>query len=252
MAINPGLSYTGQADAPSAADDDNVQDIGSSTGAGAGALVEFGKTKGMNVSGKVPLGAADTAEMLQRMQALLDERSSPMNTFLGGLQRASAWGSGGTQGPSAALTAMDRQRQLEQADTLAMQQNMAALKAQQAARQNSLAGLGLPGYGTQPQGQAGTQPSKAAEKIEQAAQAETDREAVSSVLIDTEDDLEIEVGDVVRYVELTQPNDVLTVQITQGKDDFANGVVNENRPLAQALLGAVVGDEVLLHLEHSQ
>jgi transcription elongation GreA/GreB family factor len=41
---------------------------------------------------------------------------------------------------------------------------------------------------------------------------------------------------------------VLTVQITHGKDDFANGIVNESRPLAQALLGAVVGDEVALHL----
>jgi transcription elongation GreA/GreB family factor len=100
-------------------------------------------------------------------------------------------------------------------------------------------------------GQAATQTSKAAEKNEQAAQAETDREAVSSVLIDTEDDLEIEVGDVIRYVDLASPNDLLTVQITLGKDDFANGIVNENRPLAQALLGAVVGDEVLLHLAGS-
>ncbi len=31
-------------------------------------------------------------------------------------------------------------------------------------------------------------------------------------------------------------------------DDFANGIVNESRPLAQALLGAVIGDEVALHL----
>ena len=100
-------------------------------------------------------------------------------------------------------------------------------------------------------GHAATPTSKAAENIEQAAQAETDREAVISALIDTEDDLEIEVGDVVRYVDLTHPNDLLTVQITQGKDDFANGIVNENRPLAQALLGAVVGDEVLLHLAGS-
>ncbi|MDN3987024.1 DUF4011 domain-containing protein [Zwartia vadi] len=99
--------------------------------------------------------------------------------------------------------------------------------------------------------QAAAQTSNAAEKFEQTAHSETDREAVSSVLIDTEDDLEIEVGDVVRYADLAQPNDVLTVQITQGKDDFANGIVNVNRPLAQALIGAVVGDEVLLHLAGS-
>ena len=70
-------------------------------------------------------------------------------------------------------------------------------------------------------------------------------------MIDTDDDLEIEVGDVIRYVDLAKPSDVLTVQITHGKDDFANGIVNESRPLAQALLGAVVGDEVALHLAGS-
>ena len=89
------------------------------------------------------------------------------------------------------------------------------------------------------------------EPVENGAQAEMDREAISSFLIDTEDDLEIEVGDVIRYVDLAKPSDVLTVQITHGKDDFANGIVNESRPLAQALLGAVVGDEVALHLAGS-
>lgn len=86
------------------------------------------------------------------------------------------------------------------------------------------------------------------ERVENTAQAEIDREAVSLVLIDTEDDLEIEVGDVIRYVDLANPNDVLTVQITSGKDDFSNGIVHESRPLAQALIGAVIGDEVVLHL----
>jgi len=84
--------------------------------------------------------------------------------------------------------------------------------------------------------------------VQNAAQAEKEREAVSSALIANEDDLEIEVGDVVRYVDLAKPNDVLTIQIIHGKDDFANGIVNESRPLAQVLLSAVVGDEVALHL----
>jgi len=88
-------------------------------------------------------------------------------------------------------------------------------------------------------------------QIENTKKADVERETISSVLIDSEDDLEIEVGDVVRYVDLTSPNDVLTVQITKGKDDFANGIVNESRPLAQAILGAVVGDEVVLHLAGS-
>lgn len=100
-------------------------------------------------------------------------------------------------------------------------------------------------------GQPAARVTQEVEPVENAAQAEMDREAVSSVLIDTEDDLEIEVGDVIRYVDLAKPSDVLTVQITHGKDDFANGIVNESRPLAQALLGAVVGDEVALHLAGS-
>jgi transcription elongation GreA/GreB family factor len=84
--------------------------------------------------------------------------------------------------------------------------------------------------------------------VENNEQAEIDREAVNSVLIDTEEDLQVEVGDLVRYVDMANPNDILTVQITRGNDDFPNGIVNESRPLAQALLGAVVGDEVVLHL----
>ena len=100
-------------------------------------------------------------------------------------------------------------------------------------------------------GQPTTNKTKVVEQVENTAQAVIDREAVNAVLIDTEDDLEIEVGDVVRYVDLAKSNDILTVQITSGKDDFSNGIVNESRPLAQALLGAVVGDEIALHLTGS-
>jgi transcription elongation GreA/GreB family factor/very-short-patch-repair endonuclease len=105
------------------------------------------------------------------------------------------------------------------------------------------------------EGQGAVQPTdrviQEVEQVKNTAQAEIEREAVSSVLIDTEDDLEIEVGDVIRYVDLAKPSDVLTVQITDEKENLANGIVNESRPLAQALLGAVVGDEVVLHLAGS-
>lgn len=100
-------------------------------------------------------------------------------------------------------------------------------------------------------GQPTTNTTQVVEQVENTAQAVIDREAVNAVLIDTEDDLEIEVGDVVRYVDIAKSNDILTVQITSGKDDFSNGIVNESRPLAQALLGAVVGDEIALHLTGS-
>ena len=85
-------------------------------------------------------------------------------------------------------------------------------------------------------------------KNQSASQTALDLEDISSVLIADDDDLEVAVGDVVRYADLDKPLDILTVQITNGKDDFENGIVNESRPLAQVLLGAVVGDEVTLHL----
>jgi transcription elongation GreA/GreB family factor len=84
--------------------------------------------------------------------------------------------------------------------------------------------------------------------VDVATLSEDDRKAVSAALIDTDEDLEVEVGDVVRYVDKSRPDDVLTMQITKGKDDFANGIFNQSRPLPQVLLGAVVGDEVVLHL----
>ena len=75
-----------------------------------------------------------------------------------------------------------------------------------------------------------------------------ERDAVSSALISDVEHLEVEVSDIVNYVDLHQPADVLTVQITDGVDNFQNGIINEARPLAKALLGAIQGDEIVLHL----
>ena len=55
-------------------------------------------------------------------------------------------------------------------------------------------------------------------------------------------------GDLVRYVDVLKPDDVLTVRISDRANDLANGVISNNTPLAQVLLGALVGDEVQLHL----
>ena len=79
-------------------------------------------------------------------------------------------------------------------------------------------------------------------------QEEAERSVVQGALIESEDDLEVEVGDVVRYVDISKPGDVITVQITAKRDDFPNGLISESRPLAQTLLGAVMGDEVTLHV----
>jgi superfamily I DNA and/or RNA helicase/TPR repeat protein/transcription elongation GreA/GreB family factor/very-short-patch-repair endonuclease len=79
---------------------------------------------------------------------------------------------------------------------------------------------------------------------------EDEKEEINSVLVDDEDYEEVEINDTVKYVDILKPDDILTVQIVSAheKDDITNGVISELRPLAGILLGAVVGDEVNLHL----
>lgn len=90
--------------------------------------------------------------------------------------------------------------------------------------------------------------SKGPISTESNLELEIERDVISSVLIPDAEYLEVEVGDVINYVDLHKPADVLTVQITDGVDNFENGIVNEARPLAKALLGAIQGDEIALHL----
>lgn len=122
-----------------------------------GVIVEMGKPKTgtMGVSGKTTLGPDETSQLLANMQAELNRRSSPMNTFLSGLQRASAWGSGGVEGPSAALTALDRAQLLRDQDTRALQDKMLAIKGAQAAGDRFLTDVGYKPAAAQPAGQPG-------------------------------------------------------------------------------------------------
>jgi very-short-patch-repair endonuclease len=75
-----------------------------------------------------------------------------------------------------------------------------------------------------------------------------DLETVRSALLAFDDDLSVRVGDTVRYFDVKKPQDILTVQITQERTDTTAGLVHRATPLAQALLGAVSGDEVIMHL----
>jgi len=68
------------------------------------------------------------------------------------------------------------------------------------------------------------------------------------VLVESGEDIEVRTQDTVRYVDIEHPEDVLTVQISSRGSDLDSGVVGAATPLAQALLGAVAGDEVQLHL----
>src|SRR5690606_6225054 len=69
-------------------------------------------------------------------------------------------------------------------------------------------------------------------------------------LLDAEDeDLEIEVGDLVTYEEEgTNEPTAVTVRITGRSNDFNQGLIAEHTPLAQILLGATVGETVVLRV----
>ena len=76
----------------------------------------------------------------------------------------------------------------------------------------------------------------------------TEQLQVSAALIESDEYVEVEVGDTVKYVDVDKFAEILTVQITANKDDFPNGLVSKSRPLAKALLGAAIDDEVQLNL----
>lgn len=83
-------------------------------------------------AGKAPLDPTQTADLLANMQAMIEARQSPMSQLNRGLERAAAWGSGGIQGPSAALNQLNQQEQAEQKSTFDMRQQMAAFRTAQA------------------------------------------------------------------------------------------------------------------------
>ena len=96
---------------------------------------------------KTPLDPTQTADLLANMQAMIDSRQGPMASFNRGMERAAAWGSGGIQGPSAALNQLNQQEQAEQKSTFDMRQQMAAYRAAQ--ERNKLASQSLFGAPTE-------------------------------------------------------------------------------------------------------
>jgi len=124
----PGLEFTPNADTPSAADTDNVQDTGRG---GSGALVKAAG-RGLTPVGNIAMDPTQTAELLANMQDMIDQRTGAGSQFMRGLERASAWGSGGAQGPSQALAMLNAQQQREDESVFGMRQQMAAYKSSQA------------------------------------------------------------------------------------------------------------------------
>ena len=87
--------------------------------------------------------------------------------------------------------------------------------------------------------------------LDNASPSQESRElAEHTVLIEgIDEDVEVEVGDVVTYVDLADPTKEITMRIVDGPTNLANDVLSEATPLAQTLLGAGVGDEVVLRQE---
>jgi transcription elongation GreA/GreB family factor len=58
----------------------------------------------------------------------------------------------------------------------------------------------------------------------------------------------VQIGDTVEYIDASRGEDVLAVRITRSTTALEQGLIAERTPLAQALLGGVVGDEVALNI----
>ena len=140
MADKPGLSYTGEADAPSAAVEDNTQDIG-----GGNVSMKVGPKGALTPSAAIAMDPTQTAELLANMQDMIAQRTGPMQQFIGGLKDASAWGGGGVQGPTQSLALRDAQKQKEEQEVFNMRSQMGALKsasAQDATLREQLGSMG--------------------------------------------------------------------------------------------------------------
>jgi transcription elongation GreA/GreB family factor len=82
-----------------------------------------------------------------------------------------------------------------------------------------------------------------------AQQAELD--LVAGTLIQSSTEPEAQIGDLIRYCDILRGEDVLAVTIVRGRNDLATGTISSATPLAQCLLGSVVGDEVVLRVPGS-
>lgn len=95
----------------------------------------------------------------------------------------------------------------------------------------------------------------AAEEIEEAIPGSELDETISQLVMNLaseDEEISIQVGDHVTYIDTAQPETKLHIQIVAGQDRIDAGIVNESRPLAQALLDAEVGDEVELSIPGRQ
>jgi hypothetical protein len=149
-----------------------------------GLPVAIDKSGKISTSGKVTLDPTQTGEILANMQAMINERQSPMSMLNRGLERAAAWGSGGIQGPSAALNQLNTQEQADQKNIFEMRQQMAAYKAAQAQQerfnQRKASELGG-GFGATPQVPGAMTEATMPPQIRMALQNATTQEAYDKI-----------------------------------------------------------------------
>ena len=80
------------------------------------------------------------------------------------------------------------------------------------------------------------------------APSDNPRSDIGQLLID-DGEIEIEFGDFVTYVNIgVDPDREIGVRITKRDTDLSQGIIAEHTPLAQALLGALIGDMVELRI----
>jgi hypothetical protein len=90
----------------------------------------------------LPITGAPTSiepGLLENMQRLIDEREAQKNSMYSALQTASAWGSGGVQGPGAMLLQQQKQREEEDATTFGMKSQLSQARMAQQQAQNDAA-----------------------------------------------------------------------------------------------------------------
>jgi very-short-patch-repair endonuclease len=79
--------------------------------------------------------------------------------------------------------------------------------------------------------------------------ADDDQKGAIHILTEDEEDLEVEIGDVVTYCPAENPSaDPINVQITHTYNNFDQGLISSHTPLGQVLIGATVGETVVLRV----
>ena len=100
-------------------------------GLDAAVPVKANSKGGVSPLGSIAMDPTQTADLLKRMQEMIAERESPLSKLMSGLKDASAAGSGGIQGPTAALQLRDEQKAKDAQELFNMRSQMATLRSAQ-------------------------------------------------------------------------------------------------------------------------